>query len=70
MGREVDLEPKYFHDSISTTWIIAADAMVSELVDKELNGWNSPLLEYSIFTPAECKIIKTIPISLTNQRDV
>lgn len=49
--------------------VLASSATVSELIDRDTWWWNHSLLE-QIFSPAEVKLILSIPISSSNQEDI
>jgi hypothetical protein len=49
-------------------WVLAHEAKVAELMDRELHGWNRGLLE-DLFFPNEVKVILSIPIN-PNREDV
>lgn len=48
---------------------LGANAKVREIIDQNLHCWNIPLIE-AIFNQTDCRAIKAIPISLTNQPNV
>jgi hypothetical protein len=53
---------------VSPPTVLSLNATVKELFEPDLKGWNIPLLE-QIFFIEEVQLIRSLPISCTNQLD-
>ena len=62
--------PGFDHDSITSPIVeITSDATVSILIDHDLYQWRKDEVE-RLFIPEEALIIKAIPLSFSNKRDM